>query len=212
MGGGDFRKRVDIDLHAYGMTANNEFVHIGWNSAHRKESICHSGDVTTSSPYGCEFIDVDLEKTNCDLIVLSIHNFTGQPFKYVKNLRVGIIGISELGLENKKKLYNEKNAFFCHRLENLDCKSMVYGTVDIKNKLVYFKGEQDKVDYRNMDVTKELLDENFFISEYLDILFDAQNVERVETPEEADIILKMSKAGSDKEVSLIEENYFADAK
>ena len=51
----------------------------------------------------------------------------------------------------------------------------------------------------------------FSLRNYLDILFAAQGTEVTENPEEADVILVMGKPANEKELSLIDHNFFMEA-
>ena len=204
------RKRVDIDLHGFCRTASGETVHIGWNGHHKNHGVYCSGDVTHSHPYGAEFIDIDLKNTDVELVKFTLNSFTGQPFKDIKNLMVGILPVSGLNeTDDKKSAYSPKNCLFYHNLE-FDAKSITYGCVDVKNKVLYYDGTLGIESVPSMKV--EASEVKFSLEDYLDILIEAQNATIVEKREDADVVLTLNKPNDDSEICLIDENYFADCK
>ena len=205
-------KRVDIDSHFFGFKKDGSPIHIGWNSSHRDGGIVFSGDVTTSNPYGCEFIDIDLNDNDIDSLVMSFHSYTGQTFDEINNLKVGILPISKLGLEAKKSLYNTKNCIFSHEINNKTLRSMGYGFLNITDGYIKFIGKSSEFTfgYTMADYPQDKFISHYTVSEYLNTLLEAQNAELVDKVEDADIILKLTKPEKENEVSLIDENWFAD--
>ena len=51
-------------------------------------------------------------------------------------------------------------------------------------------------------------DITFSLEEYLDILLNSQSCERTGSAEEADVVLIMGKPSNEKEISLIDNNFF----
>ena len=182
-------------------------LHVGWNSDFRSSGIFFSGDITHSDPYGCEFIDVDLKQNDLAKVVLSVHSFTGQQFSDIRNCRIGITVVSEEGIEDDVMLYSPKNCLFSHTLD-MDCTSLQYGFVDLKQAAVFFLGQEDEFDRIRLNGIRET---SFSLREYLEILADAQEAEIVSDAEEADVVLTLSKASGPKDICLIDTNYFADA-
>lgn len=202
--------RVDMDLHAFALDKNGNPIHVGWNSDFRSKGIVMSGDVTHSHPYGCEYIDVD---RNADVkhVLISFHSFTGQTFDNVRNLHVGILPVSKLGLKSTKSLYSVKNCIYNHDIKSHQT-AMGYAVINFEEGYLKFIGDEREFSFGySRNDFEGLIDETAFsLQEYIDILVDAQNAILVDSPEDADCILKLTKASSEKEISLIDENYFAD--
>ena len=207
--GSEEGERVDIDLHAMLLTKDGEQYHIGWNADHRKEGVYTSGDITHSNPYGAEFIDIDLESENVAFVNLLLTSYTGQEFKNIRNLAVGILPISRIGIKDNKKLFNPKNCLLFHRLD-YEARRINYGTVDVKNRILYFDGLLGNEAVP--EVRTNSVDIGFSLDEYLEMLIEAQNATVVDKREDADFVLTFNKPNDDKEICIIDENYFADCK
>ena len=102
------------------------------------------------------------------------------------------------------KLYDPANCFFVHYLKS-KCRFMNYGYVDVTNRAIVFDGTTG--DSRDYYSTKKRTD-NFSLSEYLKLLFEAQKAQRVPTREEADAVLVVAKPSAENELSLIDNNFF----
>jgi stress response protein SCP2 len=205
-------KRVDIDLHAFGIDKAGKYTHVGWNSSHREGGIIHSGDITHSHPYGCEFIDIDMNNNDMELVLFSFHSFTNQSFNDIKNLHVGILPVSKAGLKSTKTLYTPKNCIFSHDIENKNQTSMGYGFVNVKDKYLKFIGQPTEFSYgyTKKDYPQDEYISNFSASEYINILLEAQNATIVDAVEDADYVIKLTKPERENEISLIDNNWFAD--
>ena len=207
--GSNFGERVDIDLHAMFLTRDGTQHHVGWNAANRKEGVYTSGDIVHSSPYGAEFIDVDLENENLGSVNLLLTSYTRQKFKYIRNLAVGILPVSKLGMRNNKELFSPWNCLLLHRLD-YDARRINYGTVDVRNRILYFDGILG--DEAVPKVRTESTDIGFSLKDYVELLTEAQNATVVENREDAEVVLTFSKPNDDREICIIDENYFADCK
>lgn len=204
--------RVDIDLHGYAATVSGDRFHIGWNSGFREKGVVFSGDITHSVPYGCEFIDVDLRRKELERVDLTVYSFTRQPFSRIRNCRVGITVLSKAGLGDDVRLYNPKNCLLSQTLD-MPCTSLVFGHLDLRNGVLYYGGEQSADDAvcRGRKAPADFTPVVFSLREYLQMLAEAQEAEITDDREAADIVLTAAKASGPKEISLIDENFFADA-
>ena len=202
--------RVDIDLHSFFETKSGEALHVGWNGNHRIAGVTMSGDITHSDPYGCEYIDIELNKSDVKRVLLVVHNFTHQKFKDISKCFVGLTAVSEAGLKANKSLYNQKNCIFAHDLTTSELNNMLYGYVDLEKKIVKFIGKDKDVHSQyNLDVLHGF-DAEYTIEEYLSSLFFAQDVIIVDDEADADYVLRLDKPEKVNEISLIDENWFAD--
>ena len=200
------KERVDIDLHGMATGMKGEKINIGWNAGFKSGELVFSGDITHSD--AAEYIDVDLVKAKETLrfVTLNIHLFDGYPtFGEIEECFVGIMGVSQTNADIK--LYDPKNCFFTHYLKGKS-KMLNYGYIDVQNRVLVFDGTKSQ----SKDYYDEAVRNNSFsLRNYLDILFMSQNAELTGTPDDADIILVMGKPASDKEVSLIDHNFFLEA-
>lgn len=194
---------VDVDLHVSAAQRNGEELNIGWNAGYKSDEIVFSGDITHSD--AAEYIDIDLEKAQKTLTAVScnINLFSGpETFGEIGECFVGAMAVSETGAD--VKLYNPKNCFFTHVLTG-KYRMMNYGFIDIPNRVIIFDGLLN--DTRNY---YEAMERNgaFSLREYLDILFRSQGAELTASPEDADVILIMGKPSGEKELSLIDADFF----
>ena len=96
------------------------------------------------------------------------------------------------------KLYDPKNVIWAHELSSHETK-IKYGTLDIQNKILILNGNQ-----------KGRAESNFTYKDYIDMLIDGIGAEVVNSYDKADYVLKPYKAESEKEISLLDENFFMD--
>ena len=199
-------KRIDIDLHAYASDEKGENrVHVGWDDEFKSKGLVMSGDVTHSN--AAEYLDADLEKTvenGLTQAVFRIHSFTGVPFSKIETVLTGMMAVSKLGVKKSAKLYDPANCFFSHLLRT-EKNQLLYGKLDMKHRVLVYLGK-DIQGY----VDQPLNEESFSLRRYLDLLYKAQGVTEVSTPEDAEIILRADKPQADNEISLIEQNFFMD--
>lgn len=195
--------RVDIDLHANAVNSEGRETRIGWNNDRLNNGLVFSGDITHSD--AAEYIDVDLNTTTAKYITFNIHSFTEQTFKNIDEVFVGCMAVSKLNED--VKLYNPKNCFFTHYLTSNNT-VMNYGYLDIENRYIVFDGTatNNYSWYSFKDRYNQLLN----LDRYINMLLSTQNVTIVTNPEEADINLIMAKPNTDKDISLIDNNFFMD--
>ena len=204
------KKRVDLDLHAEAINTEFESIHVGWDADFKKDGIVHSGDITHSN--AAEYIDIDLDapllraQTRIDL-------FNGkESFKEIDTCYVGMMAVKKLGA--KVKLYDPKNCFFTHELKS-DSIELQYGYVDVPGRRLYFVGKEPEIlpEYcRPFEASQQDRSggSRLTMDKYLSMLFEAQEVTAVSSPQEADIILTMEKSAEEKGVSLVDRNFYLD--
>ena len=198
------KTRVDVDLHAAGITPKGEKIAIGWNNHYRSDAMAFSGDITHSD--AAEYIDLDLDSVEIDKMTANIHLYYGRPtFAEVETCFAGCMAVSELGQE--VKLYDPKNCIFVHHL-HMPVRCVQYGYIDVKKRIAIFVGREINEWYQ--DVQTEPC--KFNLGKYLEILEKAQNVTLVseEEKDQADLILVTGKPSSEKEISLVDNNFFMD--
>ena len=197
------KSRVDLDLHSSYLTKDNQPRTIGWNSAYKNDGLIFSGDITHSN--AAEYIDIDFKSSSLDVskAFVNIVSYTGQHFKDIEECYVGAMAVKQLGED--VKLYNLKNCFFTHNLRG-DYTTINYGFVDCINRCIIFDGKENTGAYSNQTHNYTA----FNLETYINTLCITQNIERVNTPEEADYILIMAKPTNDKEISLIDNNFWLD--
>lgn len=195
-------KRVDIDLHAQLLDAERHLVHIGWNGDCKSIGTAMSGDLTVSN--SAEYIDVDLNHPNApELVVFNISDYysTNCLFTDVRVCFCGLMAVKSLG--QKTKLYDPKNCFFSHDLTTAPTRQIAYGFLDVKKRIVVFLGELNR--YMSAE---EYKGSTFGLKAYLDILFKGQDVQVVDSKEEADVVLSVEK--EEGAICLADRNYYLD--
>lgn len=197
--------RIDIDLHAFGEDTDGKPIHIGWNTDYKDadKGIAMSGDITHSN--AAEFIDINLNKATGKVkyINLQIHSYTGVPFNKIETVLTGMMAVSKAGTKTDVKLYTPANCFYHHELKD-STNRMTYGYIDIDQRILVFIG---KPAADTLQKTIPL----FTLHTYIHTLIEAQKASIVTTKEDADYIIRLDKAENDKEISLLDENYFMDA-
>ena len=198
--------RTDIDLHAYAKDECGNPQRIGWNDDFRGSGLVFSGDITHSD--AAEYIDIDFRKAKVDHVTFNINVYCGPTFKNFQEVFVGALAVDKLNAN--VKLYNSKNCFFTHHLTS-DAKFIHYGYVDVKNRCIIFDGKTNNEGHFG-NYYSEMIRPNtaFPLSSYLIEFYVGQGITIVDTPEDADYVLVMGKPNSDKEISLIDNNFFMD--
>ena len=202
------KRRIDIDLHAYGQTVNGTYLHIGWNSDFRRRGangVCDavfSGDITHSN--AAEFIDINMNSEEIDFVSFDISSFTRVPFAKIDTVYTGLMAVNSRG-ENVK-LYDAKNCLFTHELRG-ESTDIHYGRIDVPRRLLIIEAQNARRNLAGGSRDKTAIS-NFTMKTYLDLLFEIQNVELVEEAEDAEIILTLTKPEVENGISLIDENFF----
>lgn len=193
------KRRVDIDLHAFAKTIEGEDIHVGWNGHYKNNGIVMSGDITHSD--AAEYIDIDLENQSIDFVNAFIHIFSGyNNFRDINECFVGMMAVNQVGKE--VKLYNEKNCFFSHHLKGQG-NNINYGYIDVQKRILVFDGKQQE--------ERKKKESQFTLNTYLERLIIGQRCTLVNDREEAEIILTFEKAKEDREISLLDNNFFMEA-
>lgn len=193
--------RVIIDLHAGGVTQDGQQFHVGWNTYFHGPGVLHSGDVLHSD--AAQYVDIDMSAPLKE-VYTNIHLWAGKlSFRDVETCYIGMMAVDKIGQE--VKLYSPKNCFFTHELTQ-NCLNLFYGFVDVQNRYVRFVGQPNQ---NNMDwAGKPNVEDPFSLQDYLDCVLEAQQVQIVPSPEDADVILSMGKSLSKKGISLVDSNFF----
>lgn len=192
----------------FGINRDGTPLHIGWNADFRNRGVVFSGDITHSD--AAEFIDVDLEKTNARQVNFNINLFSGRKsFKDVEKVFVGMMGIGRNDVGEEFALYDPANCFFSHNLTT-KTRNINYGFLDVKNRCLMYLG-RDANDEGYTATGADAARSKFSIAEYLRSLLYAQKVTVVDNRDEADLVLVMGKPQSEKEVSLVDNNFFFEA-
>ena len=196
------RSRVDVDLHAGALKMNGERFHVGWNADFRESGVVYSGDITHSD--AAEYVDIDLSAPLKE-IYANVNLYYGKySFKGIETCFMGMMAVNRAHQE--VKLYDPKNCFFTHALTQ-NTRNLFYGYVDVQNRYVRFVGQPNEGGWDGRPGI-ESSDTLFSLQDYLDCVLDGQGVERVQTREEADVVLTMGKGLSDNGVSLVDSNFF----
>lgn len=109
-------------------------------------------------------------------------------FRHVETCYVGMMAVDKIGQE--VKLYSHKNCFFSHEIAQ-DAANLFYGFVDVPNRCIRFVGQPNQDFWEWAD--KPRLDNTFSVQDYLDCVLDGQQVQIVERPEDADVVLTMAR-------------------
>ena len=194
--------RVDIDLHAGGVTTDGESLHVGWNADFRNGGVVHSGDITHSD--AAEYIDIDLNAPIRE-IYANVNLFYGKySFKGIQTCYVGMMAVDKIGA--KVKHYDPANCFFTHELTQ-NTSNLFYGYVDVQNRCVRFVGQPNHNCWAARPQIEDA-ESMFSLQDYLNCVLEGQNAELVETAEAADVILTMGKSLLDNGISLVDNNFF----
>ena len=193
---------MDIDLHAGYTDLDGQFHHVGWNRSFRDGGVVFSGDITHSN--AAEYIDIDLSAP-IDKVNANIHLYSGKPgFQAVDTCYVGMQAIPK-GQRDGYALFKEANCFFSHRLRQ-DCATIHYGYIDVPNRCIVFDGVPRAWDYDWYGGLGQRRGA-FSLRRYLELLLEAQQA-TVCDASQADVVLVMGKASSEKELSLVDANFF----
>lgn len=197
------RERVDIDLHGTALSRGGGEINIGWNAGFKSGELVFSGDITHSD--AAEYIDLDLEKAKETLLSVccNINLFDGyNTFGEIDECFVGAMAVSKTGTEIRH--YDPKNCFFTHYLTG-KYRKINYGYIDIPHRVIVFDGLENG-DLSYYSAAKR--ESGFSLREYLDLLLRSQGAAETAVREEADVILVMGKPSGERELSLIDANFF----
>ena len=188
---------------------SNKEIHVGWNSYYNAQGICTSGDVTHSD--AAEFIDLDMNNKELAYAMMNLHLYSGKPgFGNIDTCFAGLMAVKNF--DEIVKLYNPKNCFITHDLKS-QARAINYGFIDVQRRLLYVIAKEKSQDWYMTDVLdyiNSFKEDRFTLQKYVDVLLQSQNCQIVDTEDEADTVLVLDKPSSEKEISLIDENFFAD--
>ena len=198
--------RVDIDLHVGYTDLEGQPHSVGWNQSFRDSGVVFSGDITHSN--AAEYIDIDL-CAPIDKVNANIHLFSGKHgFKDVDTCYVGMMAIPKGQSDGESyELFKEANCFFSHHLRQ-DCATINYGYIDVPNRCIVFDGAPQAWHY-DWYAGIGHRQGAFSLRRYLECLIEAQNATLYDAAE-ADVVLVMGKARSEKEISLVDTNFLMD--
>lgn len=201
------KNRVDVDLHAGFTNIDGSAHRVGWDAAFRNSGVIFSGDITHSN--AAEYIDINLSAP-IDKVFTNIHLYSGKSgFCWIDTCYVGMMAISKRFINGKaEKLYSEANCLFKHNLRQ-DSAHVNYGYIDVPNRCLVFDGTPQAWSY-NWYGGIEHRKGKLSLNHYLQHLCEAQEATICENADEADVILVMGKAEKEKEVSIIDANFFID--
>lgn len=211
----DKKLGIDIDLHAVIFDKNMVPQRsIGWNNDYYEEGLCHSGDLVSSD--SAEYIDINIKeakKKGVGYIATYIHSYNEDKFSEIDTCLVGLMAASN----DESQLYNAKNSFFSHELKS-DTDGILYALISLEDMNMRIIGEEDFNIYNihshawfSEGASTKNLQNNFPVSEYLDILFAEQDVTLVEAEQDAEVVISLTKGEAAKDqdyYSLIDENFF----
>lgn len=199
------KNRVDVDLHAGYTDLLGNGHSIGWNESFRDTGVIFSGDITHSNAAEC--IDIDLAAP-LDVVCANIHLFSGKKdFSEIETCYVGMMAVPDGNVNGQEaKLYAEANCFFKHKLRQ-KCATVNYGYIDVQNRSLVFDGAPQNWNY-NWYAGIDHLHGLLTLERYINLLLAAQDAVLCDRVEEADVVLVMGKANAEKEVSLIDANFF----
>lgn len=194
----DRKRRVDIDLHFVGKDLNGGAIHIGWNSSFRSYGMVTSGDVTTSVN-SVEYLDMDMDEA----LRCGVHYVVQQQHIYSGRSKWGDIQTCYSGallVSSKRKnvaLYNAENLLFRDDLKGSG-RNMSYAVINVPNHYVrILRG-----------ASLPLTDVDFSLGDYLNMLFRAQEVTLVDTPDEADLLVCVGRSDNPEVISLFDEGFY----
>lgn len=207
------RNRVDVDLHALAETKDGNDVHIGWNKDYRAKELglVFSGDITHSN--AAEYIDIDVQKTDARYVGVSLDLYSGEnKFSEVETAFAGLMAVKETGED--VKLYSPKNCFFTQDMKNVDSRGYQLGFIDVQERKLYFIGKETEREVEPVMPPLQGVEEwQTSVKDYLEMLLEEQGAENIGGNErDADIVLTLTKPETEKEVSLLDNNFFYDAR
>ena len=130
----------------------------------------------------------------------------------VKDFRANLV-LSGKGAERNILLlnyldYSEANCFFKHNLRQ-QCQTVNYGYIDVRNRCLIFDGAPQAWDY-DWYAGVEHRRGKLSLARYLVLLLEAQGATVCSAEEDADVVLVMGKPETEKEVSIVDANFFMD--
>ena len=194
----DRTRRVDIDLHFIGKDLDGSNFHIGWNALFSNRGLTTSGDVTTRHN-SVEYLDANMAKaieSGVHFAVQKQHIYSGRwNWRDVETCYSGALLVGKT--KRNVKLYNSQNLLFRDDLTGRG-NAMTYAVINFPQHYVRI--------LRGSDIA--LSEAGFSLGDYLDLLFEAQGVTLVESPEEADLCVCVGRSDDSNVVSLFDEGFY----
>ena len=197
------KDRVDLDLHATANDVEGNGIYVGWDSDFRKDGCVHSGDVTHSN--AAEYIDIDLG-SNLNEVQFNINLYAGKPeFSKIDECFVGLMAVKKS--KENVRLYNPENCFFYNDIRT-KTRTLHYGYVNLPERYLALDGTETKMQWMKGAYTMENHRVSMLtLDKYVLLLLNAQNA-LFANKDEADIELVMEKPENDKQISLIDNEFF----
>ena len=194
----DRSTRVDVDLHFTGRKTTGESFHVGWNASFKRSGMVTSGDITTSHN-SVEYLDIDMAVARAHdvaYVVQQQHIFAGRSnWGNIKTCYSGALLVSTTS--RSVRLYKSENLLFRDDLTGKG-RMMDYAVINVPNHYVrILRG-----------AALPIGDLAFSLKDYLDDLFEAQEVTLVETPEEAEVRVCVGRSDDPQVVSLFDVGFF----
>ena len=191
-------RRVDVDLHFFGIKKSGVPVSVGWNSNYNVSGMVTSGDITSSHD-SVEYLDANMgeaRRNDMYFVVQEQHIFTGASrWEDISTCYSGAMAVKETG--TNVKIYNPENLLFRDNLTGSGT-TMAYAVVNFPNHYVrILRG-----------AALPLGDVGFALGDYLAALFEAQDVTLVATPEEAEVRVCVGRSDDPTVVSLFDEGFY----
>lgn len=201
----DREKRVDLDLHSFYINKEGIEEHVGWNSDFSKDGICHSGDITTSNN-SAEYIDINLNNNNVSYASTTLNSFNVRNFTNIETAYCGVLLVDRT--EKDVNLYNPKNCFLSYDLTNIEH--------DETSLMDIFPNERfmrvaARMNHNGMNKQK-IMASSYGLTEYLNDFCETHNIERVDTVEEAEVVISLSRVENCEKDNycLLDNNYGLD--
>ena len=208
----DQEKRVDVDLHFNAVLEDGTKWHVGWNGDFRGGGMVTSGDVTDSDN-AVEYLDLNLAEARAATVQgiwqhCHIYDgaknwgdictcFSGATIVEQAANPEGFSGFGSFRSHSELKIYQPENVIFRDDMTG-EGRHMDYAYIDCGGCYVRI------VRGAKMPVTHTA----FTLETYLDMLFTTQDATRVDTREEAEVVLSVGRTEDEEAICLIDEGFF----
>lgn len=205
----DRSKRVDVDLHFGIRNADGTSAHVGWSGDFRKAGMVMSGDITHSQD-AVEYLDLDLAAARAngvDHVMQNCHIYSGaRNWKDIETCFSGaaiVQSLAERPAEGGGRIaldpqaYQAENVIFRDDLAGSGFR-MDYAFIDVVDGYVrILRGA-------NHPFTRT----PFNLAAFVEMLLAAQGAQRVDSPEDADVVLSVGRSEDEDAICLIDEGFF----
>lgn len=198
------KNRVDIDLHASANNSKQEGISVGWDMEFRDHGIVHSGDITHSN--AAEYIDLSMD-ADLNEVQFNVNLYAGKPsFDQIDECFIGLLAVAKAN--EKVKLYNPENCFFYNDIRT-KTRTLHYGYINLPQRYLCLDGNETPLQW--MDGVYSMADHKvsqFTVDKYIELLLRSQQAVITANREEANIELVMEKPQNERQISLIDNNFF----